>query len=151
MVVYLDTSALLKLYVEEEGRELVREAVKVAERIATSTVAYAEACAGLARRFREGDFTEEEHKRTVKRLGEEWRGYDRLAVSNLVSYRAGELAERYALRGYDSVHLASALRFSERFEGLIFLAFDDRLNDAAREAALPVYGDKTNARREVDD
>ncbi len=106
MVVYLDTSALLKLYVEEEGRELVRGAVRSAEVAATSTVTYAEARAGLARRAREGDFTDEEHGRAVKRLDEEWRGYDRLAVSNLIAYRAGELAERHALRGYDAVHLA---------------------------------------------
>ena len=58
MVVYLDTSAPLKLYVEEEGRELVREAVGAAEVAATSTVAYAEARVGLARRLREEDFTD---------------------------------------------------------------------------------------------
>lgn len=127
MVVYLDTSALLKLYVEEEGRELVREAVAAAEVAATSTVAYAEARAGLARRLREADFTEDEHSRAVERLSGEWRSYDRLAVSNLITFRAGELAERHALRGFDSVHLASALRLSERFEDLRFLAFDDRL------------------------
>lgn len=50
MVIYLDTSALLKLYVEEEGRWLVREAVSTAEAAATSVVAYAEARAGFARR-----------------------------------------------------------------------------------------------------
>jgi len=51
VVVYLDTSALVKLYIrEEEGVELVREAVKRSERVATSTVAYAEARAGLARK-----------------------------------------------------------------------------------------------------
>jgi len=63
LIVYLDTSALVKLYAEEEeGGELVRRAVAEAERIATSTVAYAEARAGLARKLREGVFTDEEHR-----------------------------------------------------------------------------------------
>lgn len=150
MVVYLDTSALLKLYVEEVGRELVRDVVSSAEVAATSTVAYAEARAGLAHRAREGDLTDEEHGRVVKRLDEEWRGYDRLAVSNLVAYRAGELAERHTLRGYDAVHLASAVRLSERFEDLRFLAFHDRLNDAAKGADLVVYGGESRAEREAD-
>jgi hypothetical protein len=41
------------------------------------------------------------------------------------------------------VHPASAVRLKERFNDLRFMAFDDRLVDAAREAALPVYGDET--------
>jgi predicted nucleic acid-binding protein len=140
LILYLDTSALLKLYVEEPGREVVREAIGAAEVAATSTVAYAEARAALARRLREGDFTEEEHRRAVERLGREWRGYHRLAVSNLVARRAGDLAERHALRGFDAIHLASAARLEERFEDLRFLAFDDRLLDAAKKASMPVYG-----------
>ena len=144
MILYLDTSALLKLYVREEGRNFVAEAVEVAERVAASTVAYAEARAGLARRWREGDFTEDEYQGSVSDLDQDWRTYDRLAVSNLVAFRAGELAERHASRGFDSIHLASALRLSERFEDLQFLAFDNRLNDAAREAHLSVYGSETD-------
>lgn len=139
MVIYLDTSALLKIYIEEEGRKPVMEAVSTAELVATSTVAYAEARAELARRAREGDFTEEEHRSAVSDLDEDWQAYFRLDVTNFVSYRAGELAESYALRGFDAVHLESAIQFDERFEKLRFLAFDDRLTDAAREAALVVY------------
>jgi uncharacterized protein len=90
-------------------------------------------------------FTEEQHLGAVADLDDDWRTYDRLAVSNLVAYRAGELAERYALRGYDSVHLASALRFAERFEDLNFLAFDGDLRNAARTSSLPIFGDETNA------
>lgn len=149
MVVYFDTSALVKLYtVEEEGRELVREAVQEAERVATSTIAYAEARAALARKKREGLFTEEQHRHAVSDLDEDWPNYARLNISNVLAYRAGELAERYALRGYDSVHLASALRFAERFEDLRFLAFDGRLTDAAREASMTMYGDEANAGHE---
>lgn len=113
--------------------------------IATSTVAYAEARAAFARRLREGEMSEEEHRRAIEGLGKQWLGYARLAVSNLVAYRAGELAQRYALRGFDAVHFASAGRLKERFEDLRFMAFDGRLLSAAREASMPVYGDETNA------
>ncbi len=41
MVIYLDTSALLKLYIEEEGREVVVGAVASGELLATSIIAYA--------------------------------------------------------------------------------------------------------------
>lgn len=140
MVVYFDTSALVKLYVlEESGRELVREALKEATRVATSTVAYAEARAGLSRNRREGVFTEEQHRRAVSDLDADWPAYSRLAVSDEVARRAGVLAERHALRGFDAIHLASASRFAEEFEDLRFLAFDDRLSRAAGEASIPSY------------
>lgn len=132
---------MLKLYVEEAGRELVREVLGASDAAATSTIAYAEARAGLARRFREEDFIEEEYQSVLANLDGDWITYERLDVSGQVSYFAGELAERHALRGYDAVHLASAMRFSERFEELRFLAFDDRLNEAAGNAGLAVYGD----------
>jgi len=150
LAVYLDTSALVKLYAEEEGRELVFEAVDSSETVATSTVAYAEARAALARRQREGEMDEEGHRRAVERLDGEWRGYERLAVSNLVAHRAGELAELHALRGFDAVHLASALRLAERFEGMSFLAFDDRLVTAAEDASLSIYGDEESTGGQAD-
>jgi predicted nucleic acid-binding protein len=124
---------------EEEGRELVRGAVEEAGRVATSTVAYAEARAALARKEREGELDHEQRLRAVATLDGEWRGFVRISVSNLVAYRAGEMAERHALRGFDAIHVASAARLGERFGDLHFLAFDARLVEAARGASVPVY------------
>jgi uncharacterized protein len=117
---------------------VVRRAIERANRAATSTVSYAEARAALARKEREGDLDEEGYRRAVGALDDEWSRYDRLAVSNLVAYRAGGMAERYGMRGFDAIHLASAARLRERFEDLRFMAFDRRLTDAAR-LVLPVY------------
>ena len=135
---------------EEQDRELVREAVGGADRVATSTVAYAEARVALARKEREGQLDRGQHLRAVEALDAEWRGFVRILVSNLVAYRAWEVAERYALRGFDAIHLAapsfdaihlaSAVRLGERFDDLCFLAFDDRLVEAARGASVAVYG-----------
>jgi uncharacterized protein len=126
---------------EEEGREVVRGAIEGADRVATSTVAYVETRAALARKEREGDLDEEGCRRAGGALDDEWSRYDRLAVSNLVAYRAGEMAERYALRGFDAIHLASAARLRERFDDLRFMAFDRRLTDAAHRV-LPVYEER---------
>ncbi len=140
MVVYLDTSALIKLYVdEEEGRELVHEAVDKADMVATSTVAYAESRSGLARRFREGYFTEERLRDAVSDLDRDWGDFLTLPASNSLAREAGDMAERHALRGFDAIHLASAKRLEDRFEDLRFLAFDDRLTDAAKDADVSVY------------
>jgi predicted nucleic acid-binding protein len=118
---------------------LVLGAVKEAGRVATSTVAYAEARAALARKEKEGEFINEQHRRAVGALDVEWRGFVRLIVSNLVAYRAGRMAERYSLRGFDAVHLASAARLREEFVDLHFLAFEARFVAAARGSLVPVY------------
>jgi predicted nucleic acid-binding protein len=137
----LDTSALVKLYVAEEGRELVVKAVMESVRVATSTVAYSEARAALARRRREGELSEEECRRAVEALDEGWESYGRLTVSDTLARRAGAMAERYALRGFEAIHLASAARLREKFEDLHFLAFDDRLLNAARRV-LPIFEER---------
>lgn len=122
----------------EEGREFVEETVEFAT-IVTSTVTYAEARAGLARRLREADFTERDYRAIVAALDVDWVTFDRLQVSHHLAYLAGQLAERYALRGYDAIHLASALRLAERLGNLHFVAFDRRLTNAAQEAGLSVF------------
>lgn len=138
MVIYLDTSALIKLYVEEDYRELVEGAVETSS-IVTSTITYAEARSGLARRWREDDFSDHEHRDIVRKLEQDWLTFDRLEVSHLVAWHAGQLAEGFALRGFDSIHLASALHLAERFDDLQFLAFDRKLVSAAKSAGVTVY------------
>ena len=72
-----------------------------------------------------------------------WCGYYRQAavfaypidVTMAVCMRAGDLAERYRLRGYDSVHLASFLEIATRADAVQFSSFDADLNQAARKAA----------------
>ncbi len=139
MILYLDTSALVKLYAVEEGRETVERAVEEAGRIVTSAVAYAEARAALARKLREGVFSEGEHREAVAALDEDWRTLEVLSVTENVARLAGDLAERHALRGFDAVHLASALlvRAASREQGdgedVLFLGFDIDLMGAVAE------------------
>ena len=65
--------------------------------------------------------------------------------------KAANLAEKYSLRGYDAVHLATALVFAQEINSLEFLSFDDRLNEAARLVSLRVFRDGTNAAPVGDD
>ena len=71
----------------------------------------------------------------------DWNTFARVPILEHVARNAGEIAQQYALRGCDAVHLASALHLHQRFEDLRFLAFDNRLVNAARAAGIPVYTD----------
>ena len=74
MILYLDTGAVVKLYLEEGSAE-VRAAVDAAEAVCTSVVAYAEVHAALARAVREGRITEEERARAVAEFRSDWPEY----------------------------------------------------------------------------
>jgi uncharacterized protein len=135
---YLDTSALVKLYLAEPDHDAVVSAIREALGVTTSVVAYAEARAAFARRLRETTLTSDEYAEVVAAFNAGWRDLDRIPVSDEVAYSAGELAERYALRGFDAIHLASARWLQDDVDNLHFMAFDERLTQAAR-LVMPVY------------
>lgn len=114
MILYLDTSALVKLYAEEPGREDVENAVREARVVAVSEIGYVEACSALARKEREGSFSTDEHDEAVEELRQDYReAYLSRPITGDLIARAGELARKHALRAYDAVHLATALVLRE--------------------------------------
>ena len=137
MTLYLDTSSLVKLYVAEPASDAVRRLVDQATVVATSGIAYPEARAALARRRRERALSPAAHRIATRAFEDDWSRYLAVDVSAAICREAGNLAERYRLRGYDSVHLASYLEIARRAGAAEtqFSSFDDRLNRAARTAA----------------
>lgn len=137
MTLYLDTSSLVKLYVDEPGSDEVRGLVDRARIVATSVIAYAEARSALARLRREGALRPAAFTSIKRVLDKDWPSYLTLDVTGAISQAAGDLAEQYRLRGYDSVHLASFLEVARRAGAgeTHFSSFDDRLNRAAQSVA----------------
>ena len=137
MIVYLDTSSLVKLYVEEDESSKVDALVTSSEFTATSLVAYAEARAAFARRFREKAFTPDEHDRIKEFFDKDWSSYLILSVTKNMIRLAGDLAEKHALRGFDSIHLASALTLRQELSSpIVFSCFDDKLQKASKRENL---------------
>ncbi len=137
MILYLDTSSLVKLYVEEDESSKVDALVRSSEVTATSLVAYAEARAAFARRFREKAFTPDEHDRIKEFFDKDWSSYLILSVSEDMVRLAGNLAEKHALRGFDSIHLASALTLRQELSSpIVFSCFDDNLQKASEREDL---------------
>ena len=133
MVIYLDTSSLVKLYVEEEDSQDVAGLVKASKITATSMVAYPEARAALARRFEENMFKPREYRRLISFFNEDWENYMIIRLTkNLVSL-AGDLSEKHGLRGFDSIHLSSAMTLCQELSTpVIFSCSDQKLQRASR-------------------
>ena len=134
MILYLDTSSLVKLYVAENGTPEIERLVVEATLVCTSVVAYAETRSALARLCRDGALSLDEHAVAKTDLDRDWPHYLALEVREDISQTAGDLAEEHALRGFDSIHLASFLHLAKADLGepVRFSSFDDRLNSAAR-------------------
>lgn len=137
MILYLDTSSLVKLYVDEPGSKDVQRLVDEAELVTTSVVAYAEARAALARRRREKYLKPAGHRRAKAALDADWHSILTLQVEETLAKKAGDLAERQRLRGFDALHLASYLLIVREFAGeeVRFASADRVLGRAARRVA----------------
>jgi uncharacterized protein len=147
LIVYLDTSALVKLYVSEQSSRALRALASKSQALATSVVAYAEARAAFARLQRSGSTNSREHGRRVRRLDDDWDDYVRVELTPELARAAGNVAELYGLRGFDSIHLASGLWLRERSgTPLAFAAYDRRLHAAAALARITTYPRRLPAR-----
>ncbi len=137
MILYLDTSSLLKHYIREPGSDDVATWIDGADLVATSRATLAEAAAALSRRPRGSGLSRSACHHALSDLRRDWADY--LAI-DLDEHRAATLAWRRRLRGYDSIQLAAALTVGELAapETLVFSSFDTELSQAARAEGLTV-------------
>lgn len=123
-MLYLDASALVKRYVDEDGSEAVREAMH-AEDWASCRICIVETKRAVDRA---GGSAE------IGRVEGDWLSFDVVEVDASLCERAAELACATGLRSLDALHLAAALALPR--EGLTFATWDTRLHRAAREHGL---------------
>jgi predicted nucleic acid-binding protein len=137
VILYLDTSALVKLYVAEAGTDAVATAVERARALVTVRITYAEARAAFAQHARAKGIAPGALRRVVRQLDEEWGQYSVVEVTDALVRRAGALAERHRLRGYDAVQLSAAadLRGAGATD-VEFASFDAPLNHAAQRERM---------------
>lgn len=140
LILYLDTSALVKLYVDEEHAAFTRRVASRAAARVTHDIAYVECCAALARRRRDGSLAVAAHGRCRRQLDRDWIRFSVVSVAVELIRRAAALADTQALRAYDSIHLAAAEATVALARGRTefkLLAFDTRLLEAARATGIP--------------
>jgi hypothetical protein len=77
----------------------------------------------------------------VQRLDEEWPSDAIVDVTDALVRHDSALAERFGLRGFDALHLASGLELRRAGVEVVLLAFDGRLARAPRRARLPTSVD----------
>ena len=139
MNVYLDTSALVKLYLVEAGSERVKEVSENAPTVCTSILAYVEAHSAFARKYRARELSVSQFQETIRSLEADWGSYYIVKLDDLIVRTAASLVGTRALRALDALHLASAkaVKNSTGLE-VLFIAADNRLIQAAKAEGLDV-------------
>lgn len=145
MIFFLDTSALIKLYIAEPGSERLREALVRAETLAVSVLAFAEIHAALARRKREGLLLATELEELALRVAADWETLLQVPLEASILALVPSLCGAYPLRGADAVHLASGLFLDREGVEVNFACSDRRLLDAAAAEGLEVFDPEQQA------
>lgn len=148
--IYLDTSALVKLFIREEGSDRVRRLTggrRGAQVLLVSRLGHTEASVSFARMVHLGRLAAADLPRLLGSLDDYWAtSIQEVSLSDSVLNEARQLAQRFPLRTYDAIHLASAREARRMLDGsfngeLRFLAFDSALTRAARETGFAVPGE----------
>lgn len=141
---YLDTSALVKRYVPEQGSAWVQTLCS-SEDVAISLLAIVELASALARRTRAGDLAESDRDTIFLSFLSDVNEYHMLGVTEAIARQGAVLLltspPNVRIRSLDALHLATAqLSFTRaREQGIAtgqFVTADQDLIDAAQWTGL---------------
>jgi uncharacterized protein len=143
-IYFLDSSAIVKRYVPEKGTTWIQDLSdrQTRNQLFVAGITWVEVLSALARRRREGSFSESQIEQIRLVLKSHWNNqYRILELDQTLMQQSGELVNQHPLRAYDAVQLASALRLQislrqAQLPDLVFLSADDRLLEVAQAVGL---------------
>ncbi|MBW2195222.1 MAG: type II toxin-antitoxin system VapC family toxin [Deltaproteobacteria bacterium] len=141
MIAYFDSSSIVKWFFDEHFAGLARGTKNEAKIVLTSLIAFPEVLSAINRACGEGRCAKSEMGVVRNEFLRIWPQFQWIRVNEEIIQQAGELIFEHNLRGFDAVHLASALLLKQE-DGeidLFFSCFDHNLNRAAREEGLLTY------------
>jgi predicted nucleic acid-binding protein len=140
MILYLDTSALIKRYVVESGSQEVNFLIQQADFVGSALLTRVEMASALTKAIRLNWVNAKDAEIAWQDFLSDWQSFARLSITSVLVDYASRVAWEYGLRGYDATHFAAALIWQETLEISITLAtFDHGLWTAAKKAKMTVW------------
>jgi predicted nucleic acid-binding protein len=138
VIAYFDSSSIVKWFFDEQFAELARGTKNKAEIVLTSLIAFPEVLSAINRACGDGRCTKSEMEMVRSDFLRIWPKFQWVRVNEDLIQQAGDLIFKHNLRGFDAVHLASALLLKQENGeiDLFFSCFDQNLNQAARKQGL---------------
>ena len=140
-MIYLDSSALVKRYVAEDGSDAIDRLLADHPYTATSRLAYPEILSALNRKHRAREFSARVLGELIAGFESDWGKLFILEFDEELLPIINLAIRKHAIRGADAVHLASAMWLrSVLKEDVVFACADAKLLDAARAERLLAFG-----------
>ena len=137
MILYLESSALVKRYIQEKGSQDVKVWIEAADMVVTGLINRVEVATAISRAGRMKLITSQESLAALRQFRSEWESIQRLPITEYTVARGDSLAVEHNLRGYDAIHLACALIWQETLGMPVTLvSFDSQLIEAAKEVYM---------------
>ena len=144
---YLETSALVKLYIREPGTDqLLRLMKSRTDQFAVLTITQVEFRSAVRRRMRARDIDQTLATSLIQGFARHMEAiFLRQPLSEGVMEVACDLLDRHPLRAYDAVQLAGCLvlQANRQVERTVFVCCDDALLDAARAESVEILNPVT--------
>jgi uncharacterized protein len=140
-VYFLDTSAVVKRYVQETGTAWIKTLADPAASnfLYVARITDVEMTAAIARRRRLGSLSLAQAGAALNEFRQDFAQQYRIVEMTIPLLRqASQLADLHVLRGYDAVQLAAALGVIRLEPSLTLVSADADLNAAATAEGLPV-------------
>ncbi|MHB8783001.1 MAG: type II toxin-antitoxin system VapC family toxin [Desulfobacteria bacterium] len=139
-MIYLDSSALVKRYVAEDGSDAVDRLLVDHPYAAASRLAYPEILSALNRKHRAREFSARFLGKMIAAFESDWGKLFILEFDEELLPIIKQAIRKHAIRGADAVHLASAMWLrSVLKEDVIFVCADAKLLGAARAERLLAF------------
>jgi predicted nucleic acid-binding protein len=143
LILYADSSALAKRYISESSSSEVETLLRQAEVVGTALVTRAEVSSALAKLVRTGSLRRQVAETILNVFRKHWLELTTIQLTEALVAEADSLAWEQGLRGYDAVHLASALSWQRGLERVVTLAtFDVDLWEAGQRVGLGIWPEK---------
>lgn len=143
MNVFLDTSAIVKIYIDEAYSEIIRGLYSTpANTLYIADIAKVEFWSALKKRFNQADIEEEQYSSITTYFLNDYRDSFKVIKSEeRLLDQALEFIQQYSLKACDSVQLAAAFQCQKSLQNdkLIFVSFDKKLNNAAQKCGLEIF------------
>lgn len=139
MILFLDTSSLIKLYHEEADSEMMDNLVSSATKIYLSELTVLEFRSAIWKKFRTKEITEVIANGLITEFQNDYAEYSWIALdSDLISLAKNLLMTHggQGLRALDSIQFASALTLKDK--NCQFITFDKMLNEIFKKEKLAV-------------
>lgn len=110
MILYLGTSSLVKLYVNEPYSDVIRDWANVAEMLATCRIAFTEVMSAVDLRFRNNDLSRKNYEMFIKQFSQDWTHFVKVDFNDV---EAGTFINKYGLTRFGAIQLSSAKLIKE--------------------------------------